>query len=385
MEKNARKRGKRFAIVMAGGQGERLWPLSTPERPKQFLKLSGERTMLQETIERILSLVPKEDIYVAIPERFKKLTFGQLDLLAENRIVEPVGRNTAPCIGLAAIMLEAKDPQGVMVVLPADHVIKKRERFLEILKRAIEVARTGNHLVTLGIVPDHPATGYGYIHRGELFGENDGIEVYRVQRFTEKPSENTAERFLREGGYYWNSGMFIWRVDVILAEIEQLMPRLYAGLQEIKEHLDKPDQDVVIRKVYQAQEPVSIDYGVMERSSHVLMIPADIGWSDVGDWSALDAIFEKDVDGNIVQANHLVIDTANSVIYSTQDRPVATIGLENVVIVETEEALLVMDKARAQEVRKIGERIKKDKQPKAMSPWSNVQSREAVMRYGDRE
>ena len=368
MEENAHKCGGRFAVIMAGGQGERLWPLSTSERPKQFLKLSEEGTMLQQTVERILALVPKEEIYVAIPERFKKLTFDQLDLPAENLIVEPVGRNTAPCIGLAAIMLEAKDPQGVMVVLPADHVIKKQERFLEILKRAIEVAKTGNYLVTLGIVPDHPATGYGYIHRGELFGENDGIEVYRVQRFTEKPSENTAKRFLSEGGYYWNSGMFIWRVDVILAEIEQRMPQLYAGLQEIKEHLDKPDCDVVIRKVYQEQEPISIDYGVMEPSSHALMIPADIGWSDVGDWSALDAIFEKDENGNIVQANHLAIDTTNSVVYSTQDRPVATIGLENVVIIETEEALLVMDKARAQEVREIVKKIKKDKQPEVMSP-----------------
>jgi len=382
MEKNAHKCGGRFAVIMAGGRGERLWPLSIPERPKQFLKLSEEGTMLQQTVERILALVPKEEIYIAIPERFKKLTFDQLDLPAENLIVEPVGRNTAPCIGLAAIMLEAKDPHGVMVVLPADHVIKKRERFLEILKRAIEVAKTGNYLVTLGIVPDHPATGYGYIHcgphgispyqvipqGGELFGENDGIEVYRVQRFTEKPSENTAERFLSEGGYYWNSGMFIWRVDVILAEIEQRMPQLYAGLQEIKEHLDKPDRDIVIRKVYQEQEPISIDYGVMERSSRALMIPADIGWSDVGDWSALDALFEKDENENIVQANHLAIDTINSVVYSTQDRPVATIGLDNIVIIETEEALLVMDKARAQEVREIVKKIKKDKQPKSMSP-----------------
>jgi len=348
-----------FAVIMAGGRGERLWPLSTPDRPKQFLKLLGsERTMLQETVARISPLISKEKIYAVIPKKFTKLVLEQLDIPQENIIVEPLGRSTAPCIGLAAIMLEVKDPQGVMVVLPADHVIKKTEKFLEILKKAIEVASSGTHLVTLGIVPDHPATGYGYIRRRELFTKIDKVEVYKVQSFAEKPDRETAEQFLKKGDYYWNSGMFIWRVDTILAEIKRHMPKLYQGLMEIKAYLGMPDLDGVITEIYKEQESISIDYGVLERSFNVLMIPADIGWSDVGDWSALDAIFEKDEQGNIIQAKHLGIDTKNSIIYAEdKSKPIATIGLKDIVIIETVEALLVMDKARAQEVREIVRRI----------------------------
>jgi mannose-1-phosphate guanylyltransferase len=338
---------------MAGGRGERLWPLSTPTRPKQFLKLSGKRTMLQETIARVNSLIPEERVYVVTPGKFAALVHEQLDIPPSNVIVEPIGRNTAPCIGLAAIILETSDPQGVMVVLPADHVIKQPERFMEILSTAVDIAGSEDYLITLGVVPDHPSTGYGYIQRGAPFPKSRNIKAYEAKRFTEKPDEATARRFLREGGYYWNSGMFIWRVDMILAEIERHMPNLYARLQEIKQHLDKPDRNAVIERVYQEQEPISIDYGLMERSENVVVIPADIGWSDVGDWSALAAILEKDENENIVHAKHVGIDTQDSVIYSTGDKLIATIGLANIVIVETEETLLVMDKARSQDVRKI--------------------------------
>ncbi|MCI2424484.1 mannose-1-phosphate guanylyltransferase [Candidatus Acetothermia bacterium] len=346
-----------FAVIMAGGRGERLWPLSTPEKPKQFLKLGGRQTMLQETVARISPLIPEEDIYIVIPKEFTDLVLAQLDIPQQNIIIEPIGRNTAPCIGLAAIMLKAKDPHGVMVVLPADHVIKRTEEFLKILKRAIEVASAGTHLVTLGINPDHPATGYGYIRRGKPFAKHDGIEIYHVEEFTEKPNEKTAERFLCEGGYYWNSGMFVWRMDTILAEIAHYMSKLYAGLLEIKGHLGRTDLDRVITKVYREQEAISIDYGVMERSSHGVIIPTDIGWSDVGDWSAVDAIFAKDKDGNIVQARHLGANTDRSIIISSDNqRLIATIGLENIVIVDTKEALLVMDKSAAQEVKETAKR-----------------------------
>ncbi|MGC9019586.1 MAG: sugar phosphate nucleotidyltransferase, partial [Candidatus Bipolaricaulaceae bacterium] len=198
-----RKMGGVFAVIMAGGRGERLWPLSTPKKPKQFLKLLGRNTLLQETAARISGLIPKENIYVVTPKEFTKLVLEQLDLPKKNIVVEPVGRSTAPCVGLAAVMLESQDPQGVMVVLPADHVIKKTEEFLEVLKRAIEVASSGAHLVTLGIVPDHPATGYGYIRCGELFTKMGGVDVYKVQKFTEKPDEKAVKRFVEEGGYYW--------------------------------------------------------------------------------------------------------------------------------------------------------------------------------------
>ena len=379
----SKKTQKRFALIMAGGRGERLWPLSTPEKPKQFLKLGSEKTMLQETVARIRPhrnnipqgrpLIPEKNIYVVTPQEFTGLVREQLSLPEENVIAEPSGRNTAPCVGLAAIMLEAKDPRGVMVVLPADHVIKQQEDFLKILRQAVELTETEDHLITLGIVPDQPATGYGYIRQGKLFAVHDGVEIYHVEEFTEKPDRETAKRFLKEGGYYWNSGMFIWRIDVILAEIQRHMPKLYTGLQEIKCHLPacaspvcltgtgrhadrgEPDAAAVIQAVYEEQEPISIDYGVLERSSQVLVIPADIGWSDVGDWAALDAVVKQDEQDNIVCAQHVGIDTKNSIIYNSsgKDKLIATIGLENIVIIETEEALLVMDKARVQEVREI--------------------------------
>ena len=353
-----------FAVIMAGGRGERLWPLSRPERPKQFLNLGGPRTMLQETVSRIGPLIPEENIYVVAPEEFVGLVREQLEIPEENIIVEPMGRNTAPCVGLAAVILEAKDPHGVMVVLPADHVIKGRERFLEILGRAVEVATAGDRLITLGIIPDRPATGYGYIRRGEPFIKikRGDIEIYRVERFVEKPDRERAERFLEEGGYYWNSGIFIWRIDVILAEIESHLPGLHSGLMRIKERLEGPesalDLERVIAEVYKEQEAISIDYGVMEKAEDVLVIPADIGWTDLGDWSALGAVFERDKEGNIVQARHLGIDTKDSIILGEdEDKLIATIGLEGIVIIETEEALLVMDITRAQEVREIVKRL----------------------------
>lgn len=351
-----------FAVIMAGGKGERLWPLSVPERPKQFLSLSGSRTMLQETVARVAPLISQKNIYVVTPREFATLVLEQLYLPEENIILEPMGRGTAPCIGLAAVLLEAKDPHSVMVVLPSDHVVKEQERFLRILKLAIEIAAKEDCLVTLGIIPDYPATGYGYIRRGELFAKNNGLEIYRVQSFTEKPDYRTARRFLEEGDYYWNSGMFVWRVDVILGEISRCLPKLYAGLIKIKKRLGKPELNRVIAEVYEEQESISIDYGVMEKAKNVLVIPAEIGWSDLGDWLALEALFEKNNEGNIIQAQHIGIDTKNSIVFATdKDKLIATIGLENIVIVETKEALLVMEKTRAQEVREIVNKIKQQK------------------------
>lgn len=348
-----------MALIMAGGRGERLWPVSTPEKPKQFLSLGGRRTMLQETVSRIRPLFRPEDVYVVVPKEFCHLVRKQLAIPEENVLVEPMGRNTAPCVGLAAVLLESHDPRAVMVVLPADHVIGNTERFVEILNVGIEVAEDGEHLVTLGIVPDRPVTGYGYIRRGELHTEINGIQVYRAEQFVEKPDRAKAEQFLANGAYYWNSGMFVWRVDAFLRVIAEYMPQLYAGLEEMRAHLGEPDWPAVVERVYGSLPSISVDYGVMERAKNVLVIPADIGWSDVGDWSALGAVIEKDEHGNIVHASHVGIDTRDSVIYAEgKDKIIATIGLDGVVIVETDEALLVADKARAQEVREIVKKLK---------------------------
>ena len=352
----------RFAVIMAGGRGERLWPLSRKERPKQFLKLLGERTMLQETVARVAPLIPPENTYVVVGREHVGVVNKQLpNLPAENIIVEPLGRGTAPCIGLAALRLSRIDPEGVMIVLPADHVLQDEERFLKLLEDATTVAAAGSHLVTLGITPDRPATGYGYIQTFNPFEAGNfssGSKVLEVERFTEKPDRETAERFLADNDYLWNSGMFIWRVDMILREMKTHMSKLHAGLMTIENRIGAPDYEEVLERIYRQQDVASIDCGVMEKSNRVLVLPTgEIGWSDVGDWSALNEVLKTDEEGNVIQASHIGIDTTNSIILSKytsdKNRLVATLGLSDLVIVDTDDILLVMDKTRAQEVKRI--------------------------------
>ena len=342
-----------FAVIMAGGQGERLWPLSTRKSPKQFLNLLGERTMLQETVERIAPLIPIKNTIVVVAQQYAPLVLQQLPSLPpKNIIVEPMARGTAPCVGVAALWLSRLDPKGTMVVLPADHVITNNVRFLECLRQAIGVASTRDCLITLGIAPDHPATGYGYIKAVKKPSASN--YVMKVEEFTEKPDQETATRFLHQGDYFWNSGMFVWRVDMILHEIKLHMPKLYKGLQVIRGHLGTVDEQAVLNQVYREQGAISIDYGVMEKSKRVQIIPTgNIGWSDVGDWAALERVLSRDECGNSIRASHLGIDTQDSIIVSEEGKLIATLGVSNLVIVDTGKALLVMDKSRSQEVRRI--------------------------------
>ncbi|MEA3356298.1 MAG: mannose-1-phosphate guanylyltransferase [Candidatus Bipolaricaulota bacterium] len=347
-----------FAVIMAGGQGRRLWPLSTPARPKQFLKLIGEETMLQATLSRITSLVPLEDTLVVAGEKHNDLLLEQLPgLPRENLLLEPVGRGTAICVGLAALRISMLDPEAVMVVLPADHVILDDGRFLEVLRKAISLAKGEECLITLGITPTRPATGYGYI---EAAGR-PGLPALKVKRFVEKPDRNTAGHFWAAGDYFWNSGMFVWRAGTILHEIEINMPELHRGLMKIKAHFGRADEGEMIERVYHSQPVISIDYGVMERSDRVLVVPAgEIGWSDVGDWAALQGLLEKDEDGNVILARHVGEGSKNNTIVSEGGRLIATLGVENLVIVDAEQGLLVMDRARAQGVRGLASRLEAD-------------------------
>ncbi len=349
----------KFAVIMAGGRGERLWPLSTQEHPKQFLKLFGDETMLQATVNRIIPLIPWENIYVVTNKQHGHFVEEQLSPLPpENIITEPVGRSTAPCIGLAATIIARRDPRGAMVVLPADHVIKDEDRFRKLINAGLTIASNGEYLITLGITPRHPATGYGYIQGGDVFLELEGLEALKVERFTEKPDYETAVSFLKQGGYFWNSGMFMWRADTILDEIEVHLPRLHAGLKKIMDHLGSPNYQDILTKVYSSQETISIDHGVMEKSAHALVIPTgEIGWNDVGDWAAWAELFPRDAAGNVIQAPHIGIDTKDNVILSRSTRAngrvIATLGVSNLIIIETDKAILVMDKDRAQEVKRL--------------------------------
>lgn len=345
------------AVIMAGGRGERLWPLSTPHRPKQFLRLLGDRTMLQETVGRIAGWIAWENTYIVTADKHTDLVHEQLPQLpVENIIGEPAGRGTALCIGVATLIVRRKDPHAVMVVLPADHAIQNHVRFRRLLRKAAQIAATGSHLITLGITPDHPATGYGYIHAGEQW--HDHPDVFVARAFTEKPSRALAQKFISSGNYYWNSGMFIWRVDTILEEIALHLPQLYAGLMRLDEHLGTPAFADAFAQVYADQPTISIDHGVMEKSARVLVIKAaDIGWNDIGDWAAWARLQPADEDGNVIHASHIGIDTHNTIILSQHDqsaeRLITTIGVKDLIIIETDAGLLVMHKDHAQQVKKL--------------------------------
>jgi len=346
-----------YALIMAGGSGTRLWPASREARPKQLLGLLSERTMLQEACQRVAPLVPDDQIFVVTSEAYTDVVRQQIPQVpAANVIGELEGHGTAPCIGLSALYLKRLDPEAVMAVLTADHYIEKADELRGALGAAAQVAEEGR-LVTLGIEPNRPATGYGYIERGERLARISGLDVYRVEKFTEKPDLSTAQAFMESGRYYWNSGMFIWKVSAILREFEKLMPRLYAQLMEIDAALGTAEERAVLELVWPQVKKETIDYGIMERAEDVAVIPVDIGWSDVGSWATLLELLPADGEGNVVVGQHVGLDTRGCLIHGSCHL-VTTIGLEDMIIVDTEDALLVCPRERAQEVRDLVRKLK---------------------------
>lgn len=344
-----------FAVILAGGGGERFWPVSSKERPKQFLSLIGDRTMLQQTVERLAGLVGPPDIYVVTAREYGSLVHEQVpEIPAENIIEEPCGRDTAAAVGLAAVHLARRDPEGVMLVLPADHFIADTARFRRILETAVDAARNGEYLVTLGITPTRPETGYGYIQRGEAPLKTVGsLAVYRALRFTEKPDAMKARRFLASGKYFWNSGMFIWRVDVIRKLFKEYLPELAEGLERIGGALGTKEEATVIEDVYPSLPRISIDYGVMEQAKNVLVLPADFGWDDVGTWPAWARYSgTQDGQGNVVDGSSVLVESSGCVVRAS-NHVVAALGIRDLVIVEEEGRLLVCAKERAQEIKRL--------------------------------
>ncbi len=337
---------------MAGGSGTRLWPLSRVKTPKQALKLVGEMTMFEHAVSRLAPLFPPERICVVTrAEHAAALQAQAPSLPAQNFIIEPEGRGTAPAIGLGAVHLLGRDPQAVMTVLTADHYIQDTARFRNALAAALDVAGQ-DCLVTLGIKPTFPATGFGYIQQGDPLGQVTGFSVFTVKKFIEKPALPEAQKMVAGGEYSWNSGMFIWKVSTIMAEFQRQMPELFSQLQTVQESVGKASYEDVVGRIWPQVAKQTIDYGIMEGARDVVVIPVDIGWTDIGSWGSLFDLLPTDAEGNTFLGPHIAIDTSNSLVFGG-NRLIATIGVQDMVVVDTEDALLICPKEREQEIRNI--------------------------------
>ncbi len=357
-----------YAVIMAGGGGTRLWPLSRRNKPKQMLPLLDEkRTLFQTTVERLTGLLTPDRVYVVtVAEQVAQLREQSPEIPSENFIVEPAPRGTASVVGLAAVILKERDPEAVMAVLPADHYIRNRDLFHLLIRVAVDVAEK-NYLVTLGITPTYAATGYGYIQRGETIPERVIYPVYSVKKFKEKPKDVEAREMIAAGDHSWNSGMFAWRADVILAEIGRQLPSLNQALEEIASASTSAGREQAIGRVWTGLENVTVDYGVMENADKVAVLPAGgLEWSDVGSWDSLFDVHITDKDGNIVFAGkHIAEDTHQSLIYDNNgERLIVTIGVDDLIVVDTRDVLLVCHKDHAQEVRKVVDSLKNSEREK---------------------
>jgi mannose-1-phosphate guanylyltransferase len=347
-----------YAVIMAGGVGSRFWPRSKEKTPKQLLRIFGENTMIQATVDRLEGIIKRENIYIITnkiqkPEIIKQLS----DLPVENIIEEPFGRNTAACVGLASVLIEEKSSDAVTIVLPADHIIRDVPEFHRIINKAAEYAYKSKGLLTIGITPTRPETGYGYIQIEE---QSITDNVYKVYTFAEKPNYATAVRFVESGDFLWNSGMFIWRTDAIMEEIKNHMPDLHDGLNKIKKDINSEKYEKTLNKVYGQLRNISIDYGIMEKSQRVYLTKGNFSWSDVGSWEEVFQLSDKNAEGNAVTGNVFIDKTADSYVYSP-DKFAAVIGVDNLIIINTNDALLVCRRDNSQDVKKVVDYLKINK------------------------
>lgn len=346
----------KYAVIMAGGIGSRFWPRSRKAHPKQFLNVLGDTTLIQNTVARIQGVVPIENTFIVTNAAYVDLVRDQLPALPpENVLAEPIGRNTAPCIEYAAEKIYARDREGVMIVLPSDHVITNTRRFHEVLNVAVERAAEPGALVTIGINPTHPETGYGYIQfDGSLEDADDLPNAHEVKTFAEKPDVATAERFLDSGDFLWNSGMFIWRADTIRDEIERHAPQVYDAFRPLREAIGTEKEVEAVNQAYRRSPHISIDYGVMERADKVFVVPGSFGWSDVGDWRAVYEHSKKDEHGNAIQGNVIVHDSSRTLVQAGE-RLVVLVGVHDLVVVDTKDAMLVGRREAMQQVKNVVE------------------------------
>ncbi len=359
MFKNKELKMRLFAVVLAGGKGERFWPKSRINFPKQFVSLFGEDSLIQQTYKRIKKIVAINNQYYVIPKRLVPILKKQIPIKGKNIIIEPSGKNTAPAIALAAIYLEKISLNATMVVLPADHLIENEKRFFDCVRFAYEIAQKG-FLVTFGILPTTPDTGYGYIHIGKEYLIKNYIHSYNGLKFVEKPNLKRAREYIKAKTYFWNSGMFVWKVSSILIAIKQCLPEFYKILKDFQKYIGTKKEVSILEKIYKNAPATSVDYAVLEKMKNIIVVKANFIWDDVGNWQALERHFTKDKQGNVIIGKIFSQDTKNTIIVNDKDI-IATMGINNLVIVKTGDALLIISKDKTSDLKEIIKQIRQDK------------------------
>lgn len=347
-----------YAVIMAGGRGTRFWPRSRASMPKQVLNIVGDNTMIQDTLYRMQELVPPENVYVITNSTLKSIIEEQLPEVPPDQIIaEPHGRNTAPCVALASAIISARDPHGIMAVMTSDHLIQNNDAFVEDMAFAASIAENNEKLVTFGIPPTKPETGYGYIHLGDVFAGANGKSARNVRRFVEKPDLETAKHFFECGEYLINSGMFVWKLETIIEEFQLHLQSIAEGILTIKNAVGTDKERATIERVFPTMTSISIDYGILEQSERVAVVPASFDWNDLGSWSSAYEVRDKNEDGNVLLGKCVTMDSKNCYLRS-EDKLVAVLGVENVVVVETTDAILVCNRGSEQNVGKLVDLMK---------------------------
>jgi mannose-1-phosphate guanylyltransferase len=352
---------KNYCLIMAGGSGTRFWPRSRVVKPKQYLSLFGDQSLIQESVQRFANFIPEECIYVVSAKSQKEVLESQTtNLPKQNMIYEPVGKNTLPAIGLAALFIAEKDPNGILIVSPSDHLIQNDELFKQTIESAVLIADKKDGIVTIGITPKFPATGYGYVQTAGEIQIGQAIKSFAVNKFVEKPNVEVATGYLKDGGFFWNSGIFIFKVSVFLESVQKYAPELYADLMRIKEHIGTDTYEEAVDQIYNEVKSISIDYGILEKASNVFLVQGDFVWNDLGSWEEVYKYDKKDENQNAQVGEVVFLDSKNSYVYAPNSL-VAVVGLDDVIVVQEGDTILVCKRDRAEDIKAVVGEITKRK------------------------
>jgi len=342
-----------YCLIMAGGSGTRFWPRSRTKKPKQYLNIFGDQSLIQATVQRFAQFMPEGNIFIVSAKTQQEVLEEQVaNLPKENLIYEPVGKNTLPAIGLAALFVAGKDPEGIMIVSPSDHLIQNDALFIQTIESAALIANKTNGIVTIGITPKYPATGYGYVQTKSEVSLGQTIKSYSVQKFVEKPNHAVASGYLQQGGFFWNSGIFVFKVSVFLESVKNFAPALYADLLRIKASIGTDQFETALDEIYRQVTSISIDYGILEKADNVFLVQGDFVWNDLGSWEEVYKYDQKDENQNAVRGEAILLDTQNSYVYAP-DSLVAVVGMEDVIVVQEGNTILVCKRDKAEEIKQV--------------------------------